>query len=679
MCGNFIVLRIHIRRQVGISCAFLHSPLLATLLSSAFHPSLKMGEGVSIKLECLVIVMSEEILHNLESARLAFSAGDVMRAEGLCRSILSVDEKNGAALHLMGALALHRGNVAEALVWFERAANVLGRDAALLCNQGEAYRQLGRLDEARRHLELALQQDNTSPAPHFNLAMVYRAGGSPRLAEHFFRNVLMLNPQLARAHYELAELYRAEGHAAEAELEYRAGMAALPPVPRDDFSPEITSSLPVSMWSARLGSLLREQGETLAAIEVLSVAIRNGAEDASVHLELSKCLFEMCCEDAAFQHYELARTLDSNSANSSSTCIAARVMRIGDWCRRSGAQFTLLSRAQWISFPELSVIPAAAQINFRIGRPVAAESFIATIPLARILPRQCAILTEDGCLFTDGVVNWPQFYPQSGECVLHAADDLRVMLELPEACTYIDEVCAVLGGAGDLYAWMFEALPRIWALEQQSTFRDARFIVSGDLSADRLNMLRILGISSERIVRLFDDHYLRCKELVVPSLMTVGDWISPVALQFLRRKFAGTRGGKERKIFLSRGHASNGRLKNEAELLPILEQWGYEVIDSIAVSPLDLIAVLTDAVAIIASDDETLATLVVAPQGAKVGVIIPEGVYRARAFFLSSQIGHKLTYLVAQPDFTTNALLAQCDVELPVGVLTEYLERTLQA
>jgi len=637
----------------------------------------EIGEFVGAALENPLDVMSEDLLRNLEIARIAFSSGDVARAEELCLSILGVDEENGAALHLRGALALHRGDAAGALIWFDRAAGVLGRDVSLLCNQGEAYRQLGRLEEARNFFEHALQEDNTRLAPHFNLAMVHRARGEPRLAEHFLRNALMLSPKMTRARFELAELYRAEGHSDEAEQEYRAGLAAHSSVPTGGHSSEMTSPLPVSHWSGRLGSLLREKGDVLAAIEVLRTAIIGDAEDASVHLELSKCLFEMCSENAARQHYGLAHSLDATLGYSASTCIAARIVRIGDWCKRSGAEFTLLSRAQWISHPELNVIPAEAQPNFRIGKPVAAEAFIAAIPRARVLPRQCAILTEDEFLFTDGVVNWPQFYPQSGECVRHSADDLRVMLELPEACTSIDDVCAVLGGAGDHYAWMFEALPRIWALEQHPRFPNSRVIVSGDLSVDRMGMLRTLGISPERVVRLLDGHHLQCEELLVPSIMTVGEWTSPVALQFLRRRFAGVRGGRDRKLFLSRNSATSGRLKNEEELLPILERWGFEVVDSMAASPLGLISALTDAVAVIASDDETLANLVVAPQGARIGVIVPEGLYRTRAFFVSSQIGHDLTYLVAQPDFTSNPLLAHCDVELPVDTLIEYLERTL--
>src|SRR5207244_4328898 len=109
---------------------------------------------------------------------------------------------------------------------------------------------LGRYDEAYAGFEQVLQLDNSNPDTHFNFALLLRAMGDAPRAEHFLRNVLMLNADMARAHFELAELYRQEDHPLQAESEYRAAIACAEASAGQGSS---TSANVVSQWRTSLG------------------------------------------------------------------------------------------------------------------------------------------------------------------------------------------------------------------------------------------------------------------------------------------------------------------------------------------------------------------------------------------------------------------------------------------
>jgi len=46
----------------------------------------------------------------------------------------------------------------------------------------------------------------------------------------------------------------------------------------------------------------------------------------------------------------------------------------------------------------------------------------------------------------------------------------------------------------------------------------------------------------------------------------------------------------------------------------------------------------------------------------------------AAHYYVSAPIGHDFTYLCAQPDYASHAVLAECDVVLPREVLQAFLD-----
>jgi capsular polysaccharide biosynthesis protein/Tfp pilus assembly protein PilF len=603
----------------------------------------------------------------IKAAEAAFSAGKLDDAEELSRKLLIIPDQKPMACHLLGVIALQRGDPKQALEWMERALSGGLVNVVVLNNCGEAYRQLGQLNEAYIRFERALKIDNTNPYPHFNLGLVMRSLGHAPEAEHFFRTALALDSGMARAHNELAELYRQEGHWLEAEAEYRSAIVLS--ASRDENNAPGVSQL----WKVRLASLLRERGRPIESVDILNEVLRDN-DQAAAHYEMARAQFELCWQGAAMEHYIRSTQLQPVlGLHNPARVVLARLTSIKDWCQTGGGRYVSLARSHHLLLPSLKVNPPLAASSFVQGPAITPELACASIDSAEVLPRDFVVLCE-GNLFAGAVVNWFQHYPQRGYFVRHEADDARVLLDLPAQSQHYEGSCILLGGAADHYAWLYECLARLWVVEQIPAFADLPLVVPANLSEERLAMLDKFGIARDRLLGLPDDRTLLAQELHVPCLLTVGDWISPMALQFLRRRFRAEAVTGGRRIYFSREGYSDRRLANEAELLSLFDRYGFEVIKLAGRTPIELMVIFSEAQAVIAMDDDAMANLVVSPQGARVGIIATAGAYRPRAHFICGQLAQNLTYLVGETVFESNSTHALCDVRLPKSDLLAFMQ-----
>lgn len=600
-------------------------------------------------------------------AEAAYQAGDLERAEVLSRTLLKCPDFKSVGCHLLGAIFLKRKQPKDAVQWLEQA--IAGGYAlpTVLNNCGEGYRQLGDLDKAFRYFESALKIDNNNPYPHFNLGLVMRSWGHAREAEHFFQTAIALNSSMSRAYFELAELYREEGHSRESESAYREAISISD---RENVSGIGGRK---TVWRTRLASLLRGKGDPFAAIEILS-DIPEAEKQADAHMELALCYFEIGWENIAEKSYFAAVKLNpSMSRNNVPKLVMPRITSIKEWCESGKGRYVLLGKPQYLSLPSLKVIPAQAASHFMPSDVSAApELFCAALTGAEVLPLDFAVVSE-GRFFSEGVINWDLHYARKGHLSKHESDDGRLLLDVPAQTRVHKGACVLLGGGADNYEWLFETLARLWVIEQLPELAELPLIVPADLSDAQISMLDRLGVTGSRLLMLNETETLSAEILHVPSLLTIGNWVSPVALQYIRRHFGSHSGKGRRRLYLSRSGMPDRRLANEQEILPILESRGFECLRTDQLDPLALMAAFSEAEIVIGIDDDTLANIVVAPQGARVGIITTGGTHRARAHFICGQIAIDATYMIGEIKFDSNTVHALCDVTLSESILAEFL------
>ena len=159
-----------------------------------------------------------------------------------------------------------------AVAYISRAIVVRGDNAAFHSNLGEAYRALGKLDEAVQCHRQALRLDPNLPETHNNLGNVLRQQGEQEQAAAAYREAIRLRADYAEAHNNLGILLR-EREELPAAIEH------------------FQEALRIDPTFARaydgVGQALRLQGKPAEAAECFRLAIQHDPRNADYHFGLA--------------------------------------------------------------------------------------------------------------------------------------------------------------------------------------------------------------------------------------------------------------------------------------------------------------------------------------------------------------------------------------------------------
>ena len=590
--------------------------------------------------------------------------GKLDAADALYREVLSGEPGHQAALHLAGVVAHQRGRHREAVTLIEAALAGGATNAAIHTNCGVAYRALGELEKAARHIAWAIALDPEYAEAHLNYALVLRDQGLTQPAAAHLEIVIELRPDVPTAHLHLGRIRLDEDkHALAAEL-LREALRLQPDNAEAHFL---------------LARALLALGDTRAALHSLSAVLQLQPEHGHAAYLAAKAGFELCMESTAMVHLEQA--LRNRAAPFFAPGMRAERARLGQidlCCAASGSGYTRLARPQWLRLPQPKALPEEESRHFALPKPFALEIFLARVTRVRVLPQDLLLLASDGQLFLEGFVRFAQQYAlREGGVIRHCADDGRLLLSLPERTLAVTQPCVYLGAGSGHFQWMFESLARLWAIEQQDGLANLPLIVQPSLTRWQEELLQLLGYAAERRIEVPADAMLECRELHAASMVSAGHFISPVAIQYLRRSLArrvAPASDAPRRIYLSRQGAASRRLANEAELLPLLARHGFALVHVDAMGAAEQLALFQSAEFILGVEGAALVNLVVAPAHARVGVIVAQGLYQPRHYYISAPIGHDFTYLCAQPVYASNSVLAECDMTLAPEVLLDFLD-----
>jgi predicted O-linked N-acetylglucosamine transferase (SPINDLY family) len=165
---------------------------------------------------------------NAERLRRLYTSGDWSGATALARHMLTRNEKNEDAHHVLGLLAYRDNRLGDADSHLRRAVEHSPPSCELHSNHAAVLRKLGRLIEAEAAARDALALDPNCAAAHNNLGNILRdAGRCEEGAEHF-RAATRLLPDFADAWVNLAWLLSLAGQAQQAEDAARHAIACNP-------------------------------------------------------------------------------------------------------------------------------------------------------------------------------------------------------------------------------------------------------------------------------------------------------------------------------------------------------------------------------------------------------------------------------------------------------------------
>jgi Flp pilus assembly protein TadD len=177
-----------------------------------------------------------------------FQAGNFLEAQKYCREALREQPDSAAVLHLLGLIDHGLGDAGLALESLQKAAGLDPYDPVLSNNLGEAYRGLGRVDEAeicyRRALELKSDYAaaganlgmllyssgrlQKTVANYLNLATSLEQAGRFAESESMFRRAVSLDPRDPDAHRGLGRVLERLGRLEDAAQSWRQALALNP-------------------------------------------------------------------------------------------------------------------------------------------------------------------------------------------------------------------------------------------------------------------------------------------------------------------------------------------------------------------------------------------------------------------------------------------------------------------
>jgi len=578
--------------------------------------------------------------------------GRLDEAESIYRDLLRLDPGSAQVLHQYGLVEFERGRYPESIVLIGRAVAAHDGDAVMHSNLGEAYRRAGDLAAAFVHFKRAVELAPNLPVAHINLGVLMRAQGANRESEHFLLQAIMLFPDLPKAHMELGRLYTDEGRFAEA-VECMKSVVAL--------SPGNAAAYYL------LGGALASCGDTPGAMQAYETAQQLGYPGAA--LEVTRLCFEMAWEKRAIDAY---RALQPDCGR----VMSVRENTLARWCAQHEADYLPMGELQFLPFDKRPpTLPVSYAEAWPEAKAVVPYAFLGFVREAEVLRPGFAVVAGQRDLLLEGLVAEHRHYAYADGPVRFSSDDGRMLLDLGAGVAHHPGMALVLGGGGDRYKWLYETLARLWFVEQQPKLRGLPLVVASELDPEEREMLRHAYGSEPVLIEVDAGCSVRVDELAVPSLPVLADAVSAVAIQFLRRKFSSAvrDAGPSRRIFLSRRNCASRRLANETALLPLLAPHGFEIIDVAGTGWRERTSLFEQAVAIVGIDDDAMADLYVAPLGARVAVVATDGLQNTRAWMVSAQLGHRFVYLRGRPLFASHVSHEQCDLEVEMPALEQFL------
>ncbi len=204
--------------------------------------------------------------------------GQLSAAAVLYQKVLTQDQSNADALHLLGVLHHQQGDHARAIELMNRAAALQPNVPACHANLAEAYRALGDFERASGCCRAALRLWPDYPEAHCNLGLALRGLGRHAEAADSFSKAVALRPEFANAQGNLGIVLRNLGKLEEALRHFRLAM---------ELEPNSASA------QTNLSQILLDLGKPAEALPHCEAAVRLQPAMAELHHNLGNVLRDL--------------------------------------------------------------------------------------------------------------------------------------------------------------------------------------------------------------------------------------------------------------------------------------------------------------------------------------------------------------------------------------------------
>lgn len=306
-------------------------------------------------------------------------------------------------------------------------------------------------------------------------------------------------------------------------------------------------------------------------------------------------------------------------------------------------------------FAEAKSLEQPVRMQFCASSFPPPPAFIATVPRGRVWGMFGAVITGDNKLLID-------VSPNGNSIDAHSLS--QQWESLPH--DYAPYTVGVLtyGASQNYFHWLFDVLPRIHLLNQSGLPIDKLLINRNGNFPFQDQLLNLMDFPKEKIIDTNSKFHLRCRMLVVSSLMmSLGypKW----TCDFLRNQLLLNRNvpldNEYERIYISRSNAAGRRIVNEEEIVDTLNRYRFKsvVLESLPVER--QIQLFASAKAVVAPHGAGLANLAFCSPGTKVIELFSPNHIPTYYWIISNHVQLDYYYLVGETqDVTGNPAADYC-------------------
>jgi hypothetical protein len=223
---------------------------------------------------------------------------------------------------------------------------------------------------------------------------------------------------------------------------------------------------------------------------------------------------------------------------------------------------------------------------------------------------------------------------------------------------------SLLFWCGGFYHWVAQVLPRFHRVIDDLP-ADVHIIVPQTMEEWKWESLKAIGIPKNQCVPFQTNEIWDLEEFwYAPPVALSGDH-ERESLVWLRSRFVADQNTNENasksKIYITRGEHSSRRVLNEDEIRPILEEFGFRIVDTGALPLDEQISIFKNASHIISPHGAGSTNMLWAAEGSKFLEIFHPNTLDRRCYWTMSQtLGHSYSYFVGKK---INGLVASPDSE----------------
>lgn len=306
-------------------------------------------------------------------------------------------------------------------------------------------------------------------------------------------------------------------------------------------------------------------------------------------------------------------------------------------------------------------------------------TFVALIPGGRVL-YEGLVITPDNQLLDDVSISF-------GEPLEAKLNYVRQKWRW-RPLTDVKGTVAVLSTMGGMlyYHWLFQLLPRFDLIRRAGIDLDSidYFLVNSKKAPFQRESLEALGIDQSKIIESTATPYLRASTLVVPSVPLSGGCYAPWMREFLRSTFLhdadNEPGPATRRLYISRGSAGYRRVLNQADVVHLLGQYGFEEAKFESMTVRQQAATIASCEVIVAPHGGGLSNLIFCRPATKVIEIYSPELVAGYFWKISALLGLDYYYLLGNGPPSSSDVdypqswNASADIEVDLDRLRETLE-----